>query len=140
MGTAREERWIVGLWRKLKRLAIQVSECSWFGEPRWWRGLGRSEVRERREEMVSTAAKKGLAAEVSEVLRALKLRGILTWLVLSALVVSLAACSKSAEPSIRTFASPDDAANALIAVAKSGDQAAITAIFGTESKELISSG
>ena len=90
--------------------------------------------------MVSTAAKKGLAAEVSEVLRALKLRGILTWLVLSALVVSLAACSKSAEPSIRTFASPDDAANALIAVAKSGDQAAITAIFGTESKELISSG
>jgi hypothetical protein len=90
--------------------------------------------------MVCDMKKKWDAAEVSGVLMPLKLRNTLTWLVLSTLVISLAACSHSTGPSIRTFASPDDADNALIAVARSGDQAAIIAIFGPDSKELISSG
>ena len=38
------------------------------------------------------------------------------------------------------FASPDDASNALLAAAKSGDQNALLAIFGPDSKELIYSG
>jgi hypothetical protein len=38
------------------------------------------------------------------------------------------------------FATPEDAANALLAAAKSGDQAEAVAIFGPDSKELISSG
>ena len=38
------------------------------------------------------------------------------------------------------FASPDDAGNALLAAAKSGDQNALLAIFGPDSKEIIFSG
>jgi hypothetical protein len=38
------------------------------------------------------------------------------------------------------FATPDEAASALIAEVKSGDQPALLAIFGPESKELVSSG
>jgi hypothetical protein len=38
------------------------------------------------------------------------------------------------------FASPDDASNALLAAAKSGDQNALLAIFGPDSKEVIYSG
>ncbi len=52
----------------------------------------------------------------------------------------LAACHKSAKPSISVFASPDDASDALLAAAKSGDQNALLAIFGPDSKEVISSG
>ena len=72
----------------------------------------------------------------------LKLRNMVVnaWLLLSALLILLAACSNSRGPSIRTFASPDEADKALIATAKSGDQAASLAIFGPEFKELISSG
>lgn len=54
-------------------------------------------------------------------------------------VIPLGAC-KSDKPSIRTFATPDDAANALVNAAKSGDQAALLEIFGPDSKDLISSG
>ena len=54
-------------------------------------------------------------------------------------VIPLAAC-RSNKPSTRTFARPDDAANALLDAAKSGDQGALLAIFGPESKEIISSG
>jgi hypothetical protein len=64
-------------------------------------------------------------------------------LLLLALVVPLSACKKSEnpeKPSISVFASPDDASNALLAAAKSGDQNALLAIFGPDSKELISSG
>ncbi len=61
------------------------------------------------------------------------------WLLLS-LVISFAACTKSDKPSIQVFASPDDAGNGLLAAAKSGDQNAILAIFGPESKALILSG
>jgi Protein of unknown function (DUF2950) len=59
------------------------------------------------------------------------------------LVVPLAACKKSEipeRPSISVFASPDDAGNALLAAAKSGDQNALLAIFGPDSKQVISSG
>jgi hypothetical protein len=60
-------------------------------------------------------------------------------LLLLALVIPLAAC-KSNKPSIRVFATPDDAGNALQAAAKSSDQTALLAIFGPDSKEVISSG
>lgn len=50
-------------------------------------------------------------------------------------------CSKSSKPSVSVFAMPDDAANALIAAANSGDRtAAALAILGPDSKDLISSG
>jgi Protein of unknown function (DUF2950) len=63
------------------------------------------------------------------------------WLILLSLIILLAACNKKAEkPSIRVFASPDEAGNTLLEAAKSGDQNAVLAIFGTESKETIYSG
>jgi hypothetical protein len=64
-------------------------------------------------------------------------------LLLLAFVVPLAACKKSEnpeKPSITVFASPDDASNALLAAAKSGDENAVVAIFGPDSKEVIHSG
>jgi hypothetical protein len=64
-------------------------------------------------------------------------------LLLLASIVPLTACRKSESPekrSISVFASPDEAGNALVAAAKSGDQNALMAIFGPDSKELISSG
>jgi Protein of unknown function (DUF2950) len=59
---------------------------------------------------------------------------------LLALIFPLAACSKSEKPSYRVFASPDDAASGLLEAAKSGDQKAVLAIFGPESKGIIFSG
>jgi hypothetical protein len=64
-------------------------------------------------------------------------------LLLLAFMIPLAACKKSdtpEKPSISVFATPDDAASALLAAAKSGDQNALMAIFGPDSKELINSG
>jgi hypothetical protein len=64
-------------------------------------------------------------------------------LLLLTVVFSLAGCKKSEQPekpSISVFASPDDASNALLAAAKSGDQAALLAVFGPDSKEVIFSG
>ena len=67
-------------------------------------------------------------------------------LILLALIILIAACSKSEKPSVsekpsfKVFASPDDAGNALLEAAKSGDQNAVLAIFGPESKEIIYSG
>ncbi len=66
--------------------------------------------------------------------------GVTNRIILLALIIPLAACSKSAKPSLRVFASPDDAGNRLLEAAKSGDQNAVLAIFGTESKEIIFSG
>jgi hypothetical protein len=60
-------------------------------------------------------------------------------LVLPALI-SLAACSKSEKLSMRVFASPEDAGNALLAAGQSDDQAALLQIFGPDSKELLFSG
>jgi len=61
-------------------------------------------------------------------------------LVLLALAISLASCGKTDKPSIKGFATPDEASNALVAAAKAGDQTAALAIFGPDSKEIISSG
>jgi hypothetical protein len=64
-----------------------------------------------------------------------------TRLTLLALIISVVGCNKAAEkPSAKVFASADEAGNALLEAAKSGDQNAKMAIFGPESKELISSG
>jgi hypothetical protein len=62
--------------------------------------------------------------------------------VLLVLAVSIAACrsDKTDKPSIRTFATPEDAGNALLTAAKSGDESTLLAIFGPDSKEVISSG
>ena len=63
---------------------------------------------------------------------------------LLALLIPLAACNntsnKPPETSTKAFASPDEAGSALITAVKSGDQTALLAIFGPDSKELISSG
>jgi hypothetical protein len=61
-------------------------------------------------------------------------------LLLLTLVIPLATCHKSDKDSTKTFATPDDAANALITAAKPGDQAALIKIFGPDSKDLMSSG
>lgn len=65
---------------------------------------------------------------------------ITIWWMLLGLIIILAACSKTAKPSFRVFASPDEAGRAVLEAAKSGDQNAVLAIFGTESKEIIYSG
>jgi len=66
---------------------------------------------------------------------------LLIGLLLLATPVALVGCSKSSGPSLSVFATPDDAGNALIAAAKSGDRTtAALAIFGPESKDLVSSG
>jgi Protein of unknown function (DUF2950) len=56
-----------------------------------------------------------------------------------ALVIPFAAC-RSDKPSINTFATPEDAGNALQEAAKSDDQSTLLGIFGPESKEVLSSG
>jgi len=66
---------------------------------------------------------------------------LLTGLLLLAMCVMFTGCSRSSKPSVSVFVTPDDAANALIAGARSGDRtAAALAIFGPDSKDLISSG
>jgi len=59
---------------------------------------------------------------------------------LLALMIPLAACNKTDKVSAKVFASPDAAGDALLEAAKSGDQNALLAVFGPDSKELISSG
>lgn len=75
----------------------------------------------------------------------LKYRGSIsgTWLLVLALAVPLVSCSKSEKPetpSAKVFASSDEAGNALLAAAKAGDENAILAIFGPDSKGIIYSG
>ena len=65
---------------------------------------------------------------------------ITTRITLLAMMIVLVACNKSDKPSFSVFASPDDAGNGLLAAAKSGDQNALLAIFGPESKDVIFSG
>lgn len=58
------------------------------------------------------------------------------------LILTLAvwlAC-QSHKPEVSGYATPDDAANALISAAKAGDQNALLAIFGAQSKDLLYSG
>jgi hypothetical protein len=61
-------------------------------------------------------------------------------LLLLALAISFTSCGKPDKPSIKVFASPDEAGVALQAAAKAGDQAAALTIFGPDSKDLIFSG
>src|ERR1700745_2350944 len=61
-------------------------------------------------------------------------------LLLLTIIIPLASCRKSDKPSISAFASPDDAGSALLAAAKAGDQNALLAIFGPDSKQIIYSG
>ncbi len=69
------------------------------------------------------------------------IRTVTIRLTVLALLIFLAGCSKRDEkPAAKAFASADDAANALVQAAKSEDQSALMAIFGPESKDLISSG
>jgi hypothetical protein len=63
-----------------------------------------------------------------------------TRLSLLALIISLAACKAPEKPSITAFSSPDDAGNALLTAAKAGDQNALLAIFGPDSKAVLFSG
>lgn len=71
--------------------------------------------------------------------------GISSCSILLALIISQAACTKSEKASAAgtaqtTFASPEEAGKALLAVAKSGDQNTALAIFGQDSKDVIYSG
>jgi len=59
---------------------------------------------------------------------------------LIAIALSLASCKSSNGPAIKTFATPEEAGNALVEAAKSGDEATLLALLGTDSKEVISSG
>jgi hypothetical protein len=63
------------------------------------------------------------------------------WLVLLALLIPLASCHKTETASgPKTFATPEEAGNAIIASAKSGDQDELIAIFGPDTKQLLFSG
>ena len=66
------------------------------------------------------------------------------WMFLAffAVIASLASCNKSgsAKAVQRTFASPADAGAAFLAGAKSGDQGALIAIFGPDTKDVLFSG
>jgi Protein of unknown function (DUF2950) len=59
-----------------------------------------------------------------------------------AVITALASCSKSGNAKIvqRTFTSPADAGAAFLEGAKSGDQGALIAIFGPETKDVLFSG
>lgn len=59
---------------------------------------------------------------------------------LALFLITLAGCTKYEKSSFKTFTSPDDAGNALLEAAKSGDQDAVLAIFGPESRPIIYSG
>ena len=64
-------------------------------------------------------------------------------LALSTLILALTCCNKQEKPAQvvqRTFASPDDAAKALVEAAKSDNRNDLLAIFGPESKAVIYSG
>lgn len=58
------------------------------------------------------------------------------------LTVLVTSCSKQEQPKAaqNTFASPDDAANALVAAAKSGNGEAVVGVLGPGSKEVLSTG
>jgi hypothetical protein len=64
-----------------------------------------------------------------------------SWLMLLALMVVFAGCNnETAKPSQTTFASPDDAGNGLLSAVKTGDINQVLAIFGPDSKDVITSG
>lgn len=62
-------------------------------------------------------------------------------LLILALAIPLASCHQKTEtPSAKVFATPDQAGDALLAAAKSGNEDDLIAIFGPDSKELLHSG
>jgi hypothetical protein len=65
---------------------------------------------------------------------------IASWFLLLTLIIPFGACNKPSKPSAKLFASPEDAGNALLDAAKTGDQNAVLAIFGPDSKQIVSSG
>jgi len=93
---------------------------------------------------LGSVVRKEFTDEVLEEVMSLKHRRVAFTVrfLLLAILIPLAACKRSEpeKPSISVFASPDDASNALLAAAKSGDQTALMAIFGPDSKEVIYSG
>jgi Protein of unknown function (DUF2950) len=56
------------------------------------------------------------------------------------LLITVSGCKSTKEESIKTFATPEEAGKALQAAATADDEAALTMIFGPDSKEVISSG
>jgi hypothetical protein len=64
--------------------------------------------------------------------------GVTICLTLMAAMVVLGGCKKA--PSYQTFASPDEAGDALLQAAKSGDQNQVLAVFGPQAKNVIFSG
>lgn len=61
-------------------------------------------------------------------------------LLLLALLIPLASCHKTDKPSIKVFATPDDAAAAVITAVKAGDRDTLLAIFGPGSQDVVYSG
>lgn len=59
---------------------------------------------------------------------------------LLALAIFIPLGCKSNKPEVSGFATPEDAANALITAAKAGNQDAVLTIFGPEAKDLLNSG
>src|ERR1700712_3539479 len=57
-----------------------------------------------------------------------------------ALVVSVTACNKPAKPSVTTFATPDLAGAGLLQAGTTRAPGSFLAIFGADSKDIISSG
>jgi hypothetical protein len=65
-----------------------------------------------------------------------------TRLLFLGLIIPLVACNSNKapeKPAITVFASPEDAGNAIIAAAKTGDDSAALAIFGPDAKDVIHS-
>jgi hypothetical protein len=94
---------------------------------------------------LASVAGKEFTGEILEDGMSLKPRRIafITPLLLLTILLPVASCGKPEtpeKPSITVFASPDDASNALLAAAKSGDQNALIAMFGPDSKTVIFSG
>jgi hypothetical protein len=62
------------------------------------------------------------------------------WFFVLGLIVLFVGCKTADKPSYKVFATPDDAGDALVQAAKSGDQNEVLAIFGPDSKNIIYSG
>jgi Protein of unknown function (DUF2950) len=82
-----------------------------------------------------------------QLLRHRKINSLDRWMLfaLFALIICFSSCSKPETPATataeaKTFASPDEAGKTLLAAAQSGNQDTVVAIFGPESKQLVSSG
>jgi hypothetical protein len=84
---------------------------------------------------------------MSQLLRDRKIYSLDGWMLftLFAIILCFSSCSKPETPvtataEAKTFASPDEAGKGLLAAVQSANQDAIVAIFGPESKQLVSSG